>query len=321
MTLILSLAAPGLVAQVSDRQVTRMQRGRPARIHSPVENKTIIFIVRDAVGVLGYTGSAYVDGRPTDEWLAMQIAQPSPSAPSRFAIQLGGKRPRRLNDVIWRIRRALEGGGLRRSEMIAICISGFRVRRHRTIPFLVEFGWPSGWISSELKMRRPTNKGRAWCLSQIGDIMPWDDLVPRFHRAVPEADAAGEHPFIGAMSRLVRSRAAVSELVGANLMAVTIPHPRQRRVDWEFIPAEQHLAAMVSPNQTLTFDAAYSPWIIAPGIICQPSVGTGHHSVHSGGWRIAPIERRADVLPHSIREPGRRLFFAMSSQERTRPPR
>jgi hypothetical protein len=314
------VTAPGLVAHVSERQTTRLQAGKSDAIHSSVENKTIIFLVRDAVGVLGYTGTAYIRGKPTDEWLAKRIAPTAFGGPDQFAFSIGGNRRDKLNDVIWRLRKALAGGDLRHNEELAICIGGFRVRRHRWVSFQAEFGWPPSFIADSFHMRRPKSMKETWAFSQIGDTFPDDKVMASLSAAVPEAQAAGEHPYVGAMARLIRARSTQSRFVGANLMAVWIPQPRQKRVLWEFMPAQTHQAAIISPTTTRTFDAIFSPWIISPGCISRPSFGTGHFSVSTCGWTIEPVEPRIRETGQAPQASGR-ILFAMSNQERKPPPR
>lgn len=39
----------------------------------PEANKTIVYVARDAIVSIGYTGRAYLEGRPTDQWIAEQL--------------------------------------------------------------------------------------------------------------------------------------------------------------------------------------------------------------------------------------------------------
>src|SRR4051794_23401448 len=72
MTLILSVAGPIGVVQVSDRLTSFVSGGR-RRPHDPLANKTVLFLAKDAVAALSYTGKAYLDGIPTDQWMAERI--------------------------------------------------------------------------------------------------------------------------------------------------------------------------------------------------------------------------------------------------------
>src|SRR5437879_5929688 len=69
MTLILTAVHRYGVTQVVDRLVTR-QTNSGAEEFDPLANKTVLFFARDAFVTLAYTGVAYIDRLPTDQWIA-----------------------------------------------------------------------------------------------------------------------------------------------------------------------------------------------------------------------------------------------------------
>jgi hypothetical protein len=73
MTLILGLIHRHRVFQVSDR-LTTLRSGEP---FDRTVNKTIVAAFSDAVAVLSYTGTAFLDGVPTDVWLASKLSNAS----------------------------------------------------------------------------------------------------------------------------------------------------------------------------------------------------------------------------------------------------
>ena len=75
MNLILTFASAFYVMHVGDRLVTVT-----AKEFDPVANKNVIYLERDAVATIGYTGRAYVDQIPTDQWLAEKLAARGPKA-------------------------------------------------------------------------------------------------------------------------------------------------------------------------------------------------------------------------------------------------
>jgi hypothetical protein len=148
------MATYGEVVQVSDRQVTSVVNGTPRAIYSALENKSVIFLGTDCVGVLGYTGSAYIDGAPTDEWLANLVANRTLPA----AAYLGASIPRhhlRLNKILWRIQSALNTLQLGQSEIVAVDVAGYRCRRRYIVPFIVRLRWPPHLGAPIFQMRMP----------------------------------------------------------------------------------------------------------------------------------------------------------------------
>lgn len=302
MTMILTAAGPTVV-HVGDRRVTRIDpRGRS--IHSPIENKSVIFLLKDAVGVLGYTGNAYVGTQTTDTWLAQLIA--GTIFQNQFAIRQGMRPLETLNAVLWRIRQAIAGGALGRKDRMTICIAGYRARRGYTVPFLVELSWPDKVGPDVFRVRMPAHP-RGSCLSQIGDGLPADELRDAMDLGAAAAPQTNCPPDIGAFVQAVRTRATQSDSVGADLMAIRIPGPQSRRIEWKFVAASAH--GGIGPNGERLTNVSYSPWIVTPASISAPSLAVGgHFNLVFGEWEIACVNNDAP-------SPGGPLF-AVSSQIR-----
>src|SRR5437899_1522922 len=74
MTQILTLATTQFVLQVSDRLVTKLNpRLDHAGYHDGYFNKSIIHLTTDAIVAISFSGLAYLDGIPTDQWLVKEI--------------------------------------------------------------------------------------------------------------------------------------------------------------------------------------------------------------------------------------------------------
>lgn len=298
MTMILSVAGP-TVLQVSDRRVTRIDRNGKS-IHSPVENKSVAFLLRDAVGILGYTGDAYIGTKTTDTWLAELVA--GATFERQFAIRQGMRPIEPLNSIMWRIRQAFPQA-LGRKGRITVSMAGYRARRDYTVPFMVELHWPRSVGPDEFHMR-PSRRPFWPYISQIGDGLPADDLRVAMDRGAANAPQA---PDVGAFVQAIRTRARQSDLVGADLMGIRIPSPTSRRVEWKFMPASAHNAT--GPNGELITDISYSPWIVTPGSIYAPSLAAGgHFTIRFGEWEFVCLND--DPVPQNS------TVFSVSSQRR-----
>jgi hypothetical protein len=69
MTLILSAHRGGIAVQVSDRLTSVTDRFGRSRPWDHTWNKTVLLLARDAVVAISFSGLAYLDERPTDQWL------------------------------------------------------------------------------------------------------------------------------------------------------------------------------------------------------------------------------------------------------------
>lgn len=68
MTLVLTLVTTRYVVQVADRLVTT-----DGKRFDPTSNKSLIYLGRNAIVAIAYSGLAYLEGIPTDEWIAQTL--------------------------------------------------------------------------------------------------------------------------------------------------------------------------------------------------------------------------------------------------------
>ncbi len=68
MTVILMVATSSYILQASDRLVSR-----GICPYDQASNKALLYRARDAFVTMAYTGIAYLDGAPTDQWIAEKI--------------------------------------------------------------------------------------------------------------------------------------------------------------------------------------------------------------------------------------------------------
>jgi hypothetical protein len=72
MSLVLTAACRLFTMQVSDRLIsTEHQRTDPPEY--ALSNKSIVYLALNAIVSMGYVGTAYLEGRPTDEWIAERL--------------------------------------------------------------------------------------------------------------------------------------------------------------------------------------------------------------------------------------------------------
>src|ERR1039458_4982917 len=131
---------PSYALMVSDRLTSLVSpvTGGHLGTHDTVANKSVVYLSRDAIVTFGIAGTAYLDGIPTDQWVARELAGQEFQAgpfPGTFATQLGGSfRRTRINDVLFRLKERLltTPGG----NGVALIVAGWRIRRNRAIPML-----------------------------------------------------------------------------------------------------------------------------------------------------------------------------------------
>ncbi len=140
MTLIASYASHYFSVSVSDRLVTVSGND-----HDTLSNKVVVCLLPDAFLTIGYTGLAFIDGIPTDEWLVSQLV---PTTQRRTYISVNAERvPRRVGSIVARLVVALRKRvqGLRNDLWkygLQVGIAGCHAPRADMWPFLLIISKP-----------------------------------------------------------------------------------------------------------------------------------------------------------------------------------
>jgi hypothetical protein len=320
MTLHLSRVAKDLALQVSDRQIT--WSGRP---FDELSNKNILYWARDALVSIGYTGIAYLEDTPTDQWLVEKLSGwPYERRRRPDMLMIGGV----LN--WWRnieltlhlfqseLRRAFsQARASERQFHFELAIVGWRLKWKRkrqfvSSPFVARVIKAAGSPSVRVVM-----PGRRWYLGgkmmtgQTPEYLTPEEYQHWRHRLVIEhsdpqvrADHA-ERVFTEA----IRSVSARWASVGPHCMSILLPPPGVGWVRVRYIPSES-----LDGHPLADYPVAYSPWIVGPRHILAPSVMRGT------GWNI-PLGQFSVVLegPLLISPADREISW--HSQTRPKPPR
>jgi hypothetical protein len=267
MTLILHGLNRGFAVHASDRRVSRSS----GAAYSIDENKSLVVRTRDAIGVIGYTGDAYVWRKPMDNFLAESIYGQEFTMP--FAIMGGGLDRITLNTVIQRIRSAISAANLpRTTSTLHLCFGGFRWRRNRMIPFYREFGQLHGGIvdRSELRPWRPNHREG---FRQIGNVADPQIVANTFYFATRRTPRlSGLEVATTAFLQIIRSRARQVRTVGSDVMMIElIRNPNGSNtgiVRWRYWP-ETERALEGNDLDSVVF----SPWFLGPNLTVAPMIG------------------------------------------------
>ena len=314
MTVVLSLTSNRYILHVSDRLLTDSHNRKPL---DPLANKTIILFARDAVAVVGYTGIAYVDHRPTDEWLAEQliggaIAQPpGRGASSRFGPVVDYHRD--LGESVEALRAAAEANKSHfRGLGVRIQIGGIQWNSSGR-------GRPVGWCIGESKGAyvavhdtRRLEPGHFHIAKVGSDDFTNDDLLAltKVVERTLSDPLATEQAMVDAV-RTVSARQGLPA-IGPDCMSVLIPWPPPPRVEVRYRPLVEGRAMLVKEGQEpIAIPAAFSPLVVTPNFVAYPSIVTGSGLEFGVGDFAVSVE--APDIP-----PGLGMTHGMSSQKRPR---
>jgi hypothetical protein len=320
MTLVLSLAnSTRFVLQVSDRQLTNT---RNRREFDSVSNKTLVYFARDALVAIGYCGLAYIDGFPTDQWIAQVLTDVMfPGPGERLGTRFGSRA--QLLDIG-------QSAELLRHKCTVVC-QALRLGRHPQKPQLVVAGWQAG-----RRAWRPIlwtieySKAEAAYVIDRTPRYGWWERGERLLSIVPDASsirdedasemtlepvlspAAAEQLLVSA----VRSVARRDSTVGPHCMSVLLPPPPAQVVRTRYLPLTEGRAVIEDKQRRIEVPGAVRPWIIAPTVVAPPAVivGSGHEIVANAfGNTFRLVTEAPDVVA------GSGVLAAMSSQRSPSP--
>lgn len=267
MTLVLTVATSAFVVQAADRLLTK--KYVTIRTHDPIANKTILYRAEDAVAAISYSGLAYREGKPTDEWFAELLwGGPIPrgedgAAPPIFRVDV---RPNRwtINQAIQALRAAIDA--IPQAELdlggMELALTGWRNDGQVGRPFVIEMRRHPKAAAATVtgtRMRWPHKQDPV--PGRIGAWMPRGALNAAFE----PARAAGALSAVDAeriLVDLIRKESARQPTVGPNVISLILPKPGTGPILSRFHPAVPHQADAAADGAAHQVEVAHTPWAL-----------------------------------------------------------
>ncbi len=317
MTLVISVATQRFIVHASDRLLTKRVAGK-VRVHSDAENKSLIVSCRDALFIIGYTGSAYVGKVITDDWLAGIIA--AKDLTTDFMSCTPGIGSPKLNTILRRIELSIRNAALPvGAPYLGVSVAGVRQRGNYLRPFIKEFERNRSAYKSVGYMRHPRSP-QSHGISQIGDPMVDERLALTIGKEFGAKGITAE-AFRRGLLNAIRAKAKESPLVGDEVMTITIQRIAEGwDVVWTFEAPKPRYGVLVCPGGQVSvpMQSYFSPWILTPAAIMKPSIGSGHLEHHFDNIRIRCGNQQGDPIPRLGDAVGK-VLLAVSSQKRAAP--
>lgn len=281
--------------QVSDRLVS-------GGVQDPLANKNLIYLARDAVVSIGYTGLAYElsasdRNMPTDEWIAEILwGEPIPRGQDGIRpITFANGRIGRWLDIgqsIKLLQMELQNSmsrlplSHRKFPFELVAVGWQETRRRGLHPTIVEIIKPRGDVSFTIERpQRDWHLGGKTALITTPEGYMSDaelsNLIRKLYTASPDES---ETLFVETI-RHVASRNPRS--VGPHCMSILLPPLDVAPINIRFVPYTSHTAIFTNQRQdTSEFPVAFSPWLIGPNGFCAPSVQVGRSQVQLGPTEV-----------------------------------
>jgi hypothetical protein len=318
MTLNITGTALGSVVQVTDRLITRT---RPFQKFDPAANKNVIFLARNGLLTIGYTGRAYVGDQPTDRWIARKLALDETLQNDEMgAVETGFARSNRWMDV---------GQAMRHlSDEFTKAWRHYNYDIGKMQVFASGFQWPAaGWtwnlrrsrpviweIMSRASRREfgavPVERYFGWERGLVTVAMLPSVLSDVSSQSLVKDLASADTPeiVIDRMVRAVREAASERDVIGSDCMSIHIPSPRTSRVvTCRYVPSGTSESAASESTY------AFTPWIVAPDVKLAPTILNGFTLEVPSSSFTFKVEASDDL---HFREDGSFVLF----QSQPRPP-
>jgi hypothetical protein len=287
--MILAAVCAEFAAVVGDRLISlqNSRTGTHLGDHDTVSNKLLIVRYVDATVVIGYSGNAYIEGIPTDHWLAQAIAETAIDANSISHPIPPPDRP--LAASLFQLRSRLRTA--RGADKVAIVVAGFRQRRGRTIPVLLRLDATADGKENFLGMRhcapgevRVFGVGVPPAADLLRNAMAPFQRHDRFEIGVDDQAAI--------FSQVIRDTARENKGVGTDLTEITLSVVRNPPVVVRFLPANPDRSQLIEQVPRLLSEPPARPDMITPWMLSRETAYPP--TVFSGGgpatYRISWVE-------------------------------
>ena len=288
MTLILTLASIHYILQVGDRLVTLHPGGKT---FDPMSNKNVVYLAKDAIVSIGYSGPAYLDDVPTDQWIAQKL-RGEDFAGDRWAMHMG--RASRWFDIgqsVELLRQQCEGAFARLPDPVSLelVIAGWQWRRRHARPIV----WEITNTASDPRVFEKTAPNRHWYLEKPNRFAIYstpnnNPLSDYDFQAVGERlkSAYSAEQSLSLLVDTIRLAARKMPIVGPHCMSILLPPPGFRKVLVRYLPATAQEATISTAQKEVTVPAAFCPGIVGPQIAVRPSILVGAWQVQLGPFEV-----------------------------------
>lgn len=299
MTLIVSAVAGNHAFHASDRVVSvEPTADNPTGEFDPHSNKTVIVIGTDCWAVLGYTGIAYLDGKPTDHLIAEAISGYDELSP---AMHTFWQQPPNLHyrEIRDRVENALRDAYTRlpasEKQRVTLVLTSGVQRKDGMVTKVMFRTKAQGDSVTSIEMRPDYTGFKGFYIDAVGMVKK--EIIDRAKArlsAIAPPITADQVPDVvrGILRDAVLETSQLTPKVGDNVMTVVLDNPAQAIRTALHIADPQRQAELFENYQQTSahFDQQFAgmatvstPYVLMPGSIWGPSVG------NPGGWDTGGI--------------------------------
>lgn len=270
MTLILSAHMPTFAFQVSDRLASREPRSGDAKTWDPTWNKGVILLASDALVAISLSGLAYLNGRPTDQWVAETLWGGPIQVGGRGLLTIGSGPTRTLRTSLELLASAIDQElrklpGTVREKALHFVVTGWSWKGEnvRRVSLAVGNLQGGGLVFHRRCRSRPREEARF--VRVDADPPSWlsRQATTRIEGSVAKAmtPEAVEDVLISEIRSVARRS---GDAIGEDCMSIRIPVP-MRPIRIRFEPLQPPRARLEMARRKVELGVGYAPCFVTPG--------------------------------------------------------
>jgi hypothetical protein len=282
-----------------------------------VSNKSVVLLARDGLITMGCSGPAFISGATTDGWIA-EVLTGTDLGASRgrpdFGVQVGGTVPdgflyARLSSIADRLNEAVRARKI--DDTLSIYYVGFRRQKLNKLawPVVGRIAWHpplSGYTLAMSKRRWGWQSGRSYLFGASGRSE--DAARMSLRNRLLSTDLSSKEHAVSTLIDVLRAIPPTDETVSLDCL-VTVVQRVSPHVHIKYEPYGIAQMTVASATRTTTLPAAFTPWIVTPGLLAAPQAIAGTGVTHQSGGFDFKVDGAGQVGDLMI----------MSSQQRRRP--
>jgi hypothetical protein len=307
MTLVLGATVAYYVFHASDRLTTiTPTRKNPDRAWDIHANKTVIVCGSDCWLVIGYTGLAYLDEKPTDEFIASALAGGADLSGGNGMWFPG--RPLHYREITRSVETAMHDAYSRLPAAArdhSTTVSGVGVQNRKPRPRHVAFrAVITGHGVSHVELAERHQPPTQFLIDVIGSYN--SQIIDRMRAKLRDEGYESPERFRDIMMDAVAETGRNSDVVGEDVMGVIL-EPLSGRIRVHFRTADPmgqaQLAVRVGSfgEKTAEIPNVSTPYILAPGQFFAPAVASGGWNLFPSGVSIELIGFDSEPAPGPVR--------------------
>ncbi|KAB7648172.1 hypothetical protein [Polymorphobacter fuscus] len=275
MTLVLA-GYEEVIYMAADR-LTTLQSASQVERFDEHENKMLIIQAFDALFILGYSGTAYVDGQPMDQWLAKIIHDLMPAPEISWGTATIFHDPRKLRSaayISFHLKKCIESEP--KITQCQLIFAGFWRKGSIDTPLLHK--WSKGWKYAANSPKPFGNVPNRTAFEMIGNVPTEESIRKLIAETYLEVDVDSERVGAKRVAKFIQKCSAESAYIGDDVNVVAI-NPNGGNISVEFFRGIPKTNPVTFSQQPASLNTVFCPWLLFHTMTQSPTMLSTYVSI------------------------------------------